>query len=144
MTAGTVQHVLPHQELLIALHVELTLQPSQQLLLHLNLPFNGLSGSKRLQPELCSATTSIFPSSLARSAAIPRNKHRSRAACPGCNSQPSAASLMLGKGIWREHLSQWAKPSGTVKRENRILVWVPKTENISVRATEKAEAAMRF
>lgn len=45
MTAGTVQHVLPHQELLIALHVELALQPSQQLLLHLNLPFNGLSGA---------------------------------------------------------------------------------------------------
>ena len=75
MTVFTVQPVLLHWELLIVLHVELTLQSSQQPLLHLNLPFNGLSGSKWHATWTVLTTASIFPSSLSRHAARKRNEH---------------------------------------------------------------------
>lgn len=117
--------------------MELTLQSSQQLLLHLNLPFNGLSGSKRCATWTVLATTSIFPSSLSRYAAIEKNKHRVEPLDPAVTADPELPLQCLEKGfpqrgkvIWQEHLPQWRKTWGMGKKEEGILGWA--SEDTSV------------
>lgn len=131
--------------------MELTLQSSQQLPLHLNLPFNGLSGSKWRATWTVLATTSIFPSSLSRYAAIERNKHRVELLAlavipdPELPLQRSERGFpQRGRVLWQEHLPQWRKTWGTGRREEGILAWTSENKNISGRAIEKAEGPTSF
>lgn len=110
--------------------MELTLQSSQQLLLHLNLPFNGLSGSKQCATWTAFATISIFPSSLSRYAPIEKNKHRVEPLDLAVIADPELQLQCLekgfpqrGKAIWQEHLPQWRKTWGMGKKEEGILGW---------------------
>lgn len=122
MTAFTAQPVLLHWELLIVLHVELTLQSSQQPLLHLNLPFNGLSGSEPHATWTVLATTSIFPSSLSSHAAIERNEHRvellTLAVVPNLRLLLQCLGRFPQKGReqWQEYLPQKRKACGREKK----------------------------